>query len=109
LILSWRSKELTVTEEKKNQFRSIRSLFLTNGVSRMRDIQELYPTKIAKALKINHSRYIEKLYKPGKFTFDHIWLLSSLLDIDVQVIIDVIKKELNNPVKAISKKKSPGK
>jgi hypothetical protein len=82
-------------EEKKNIFKGVRSMFLAGDVSRMRDIEDLNPTNIAKALKINHSRYIEKLRHPEDFTIKHIWLLSKLLEIDMQLIVDVIKKELN--------------
>ena len=79
-------------------------MFLAGSVSKMRDIEDLYPTNIAKALKINHSRYIEKLRKPEGFTFKHIWSLSKLLDIDIQVIIDVIKIELNQNTKQVKRK-----
>jgi hypothetical protein len=92
-------------EEKQNSFKGLRSMFLAGSVSKMRDIEDLYPTNIAKSLGLNHNRYIEKLYKPEEFNFRHIWELSKLLDLDVQLIIDVIKKELTNKSKA-SKKKS---
>lgn len=91
-------------EEKKNQFKGVRSMFIAGNVNRMRDIEDLYPTNIAKSLALNHSRYIEKLYKPEGFTFKHIWELSKLLDIDVQLIIDVIKKELSTTSKPTRKK-----
>jgi hypothetical protein len=94
------------TEEKKNPYKGVRSMFLADNVVRMRDIEDLYPTKIAKELKINHSRYIKKLYKPEEFTFKHIWKLSKLLDIDIQLIIDVIKRELNQVSKQAKKKSS---
>ena len=91
-------------EEKKKEFKGVRSMFLAGNVSRMRDIEDLNPTKIAKSLKINHSRYIEKLYKPEDFTFRHILNLAKLLDIDVQLIIDVIKKEVSLTSKHTKKK-----
>lgn len=93
-----------MTEEKKNQYKAIQSVFLTGGVKKMRDIQELYPTKISKSLGINHSRYIEKLHKPEKFSIKHIWVLSKLLDLNIQIILDVIILELNNPPKSAKKK-----
>ena len=92
-------------EEKQNSFKGLRSMFLAGSVSKMRDIEDLYPTNIAKSLGLNHSRYIEKLYKPEEFNFRHIWELSKLLDLDVQLIIKKKKKELTNKSKA-SKKKS---
>ena len=79
-------------------------MFITGSVRRMRDIADLYPTRIARALGINHSRYIKKLNKPGEFTFGHIWDLAQLLDIDIQLIIEVIKRELSQPVKLAKKK-----
>lgn len=81
-------------------------MFLAGSVSKMRDIEDLYPTNIAKSLGLNHSRYIEKLYKPEEFNFRHIWELSKLLDLDVQLIIDVIKNELANKSKTGKKKLS---
>jgi hypothetical protein len=82
-------------EEKVNQFVAIRSMFVTGSVKKMRDIEKLYPTMVAKSLRINHSRYIQKLYKPEEFTIKQIAALSDLLEIDVQVILDVIIKQLN--------------
>ena len=93
------------SEENKNSFKAVRSMFLAGSVAKMKDIEDLYPTNIAKALKLNHSRYIEKLRKPETFTFDHIWQLSKLLDIDIQLIVEIIKKELQLKAK-VSKKKS---
>ncbi|TWI83266.1 hypothetical protein IQ13_1374 [Lacibacter cauensis] len=69
-------------------------MFLANTVSKMKDIEEIEPTNIAKALGINHSRYIAKLNNPEEFKFKHIQGLANLLNIDIQIIIDVIKKEL---------------
>ena len=93
------------SEEKKNSFKGLKSMFIGRNVTRMRDIEDMYPTNIAKALGINHSRYIEKLYNPEGFTFKHVLQLSKLLDVDIQLIIDVIKKEMLSSQK-ISKKKS---
>jgi len=90
--------------EKKNTFKGVRSMFLAGQVTRMRDIEDLDPTNIAKSLKINHSRYIEKLYNPEGFTFKHIWNLAKLLEIDVQLIIEVIKKEMTQVSKQYKKK-----
>ena len=91
-------------EEKKNPFKGVRSMFLAGNVAKMRDIEDLNPTSIAKSLGINHSRYIEKLHKPEGFTFKHIWQLSKLLDIDVQQIIDVIKREMASSSKTSKRK-----
>lgn len=69
-------------------------MFLSKTVTRMRDIKDVNPTQVAKALGINHSRYLHKLQKPGEFAFRHIWKLAELLEIDVQQIIDIIKAEM---------------
>lgn len=81
-------------EEKKDPFKPVRSMFISKTVTKMRDIKDVNPTQIAKALGINHSRYLLKLQKPGEFSFKHIWRLSELLEIDVQQIIDIIKTEM---------------
>lgn len=80
-------------------------MFLAGTVTKMKDIEDIEPTKIAKALKINHSRYIGKLYKPEDFTFKHIWNLAKVLEIDEQLILEVIKKEMNQKFKKAQTKK----
>lgn len=97
---------ITTSEENKNPYKGVTSMFLSGSVTKMKDIEDLYPTNIAKALKINHSRYIDKLRNPGKFSFEHIWQLSKLLEIDIQLIIDIIKKEMEASDKAGKKKGS---
>lgn len=83
-------------EENETQYKAVRLMFQSNNVKQMKDIQELYPTLIAKALGINHSRYIQKLYKPEEFSIKHIVDLANLLGIDPRLITDVIFKQLNS-------------
>lgn len=83
--------------EKNQQFVAIKSMFVSGSVRRMKDIEKLYPTGVSKAIGINHSRYIQKLYKPEEFKFKHIHDLAKLINIDIQLILDVIIKELNSP------------
>lgn len=80
--------------ENETQYAAVRLMFLSNTIKRMRDIEKLYPTMVSKALGINHSRYIQKLYKPEEFSIKHIVRLANLLDINPQLIIDVIFKQL---------------
>jgi hypothetical protein len=82
-------------EDKSNQFVAIRSMFLSGSVKRMKDIEKLYPTLVAKSLGINHSRYIQKLYKPEEFSIKQIIALSSILELDPQTIIDIVLKQVN--------------
>ncbi len=82
-------------EERNSQFIAIRSMFLSGSVKRMRDIEKLYPTAMAKSLRINHSRYIQKLYHPDEFTIKQLTIFSTLLDLDLQLVLDVIIKQLN--------------
>lgn len=81
-------------------------MFLSGSVKRMKDIEKLYPTLVAKTLRINHSRYIQKLYRPEEFTIKQIIDLSGILEINPQMILDVILKQINTPVKPGRKKAS---
>lgn len=83
-------------EENDAQYKAIRLMFQSGSIKRMRDIEKLYPTMIAKALGINHSRYIQKLYKPEEFSVKYIIELANLLDINPQLIIEVIFKQLSS-------------
>lgn len=91
-------------EVKNSQFMAIKSMFLSGSVKRMKDIEKLYPTLVAKTLRINHSRYIQKLYKPEGFTIRQIDDLAKLLGINIQVILDVIIKQLNSSTRVVKKK-----
>lgn len=96
--------KLRINEERNSQFIAIRSMFMSGSVKRMKDIEKLYPTAMAKSLRINHSRYIQKLYHPDEFTIKKLMIFCALLDLDLQVVLDVIVRQLN-PGGKTSKKK----
>lgn len=83
-------------EEKKTKYLALKSMFLSGQVLRMKDIEKIYPTMVAKDLGINHGRYINKLYKPQEFSIKHIVVLAHLLEIDPQIIIKIIFTQLNS-------------
>lgn len=73
--------------------RSIKSTFETGEVKRMYDISTLYPTKIIKALGLNHGRYVNKLAKPEKFSIEEIIRFSRLIGVDHNKVLEVILRE----------------
>jgi hypothetical protein len=91
-------------DEKNNQFVAIRSMFLSGSVRQLKDIEKLYPTLMAKSLRINHSRYIQKLYNPEEFTIHQINTMAKLLDLNIQTLLDVILNQLNFTLKTVKKK-----
>jgi hypothetical protein len=91
-------------EERNNQFIAIKSMFISGSVRKMKDIEKLSPTKVAKALHMNHSRYIHKLYNPEQFKIIHLKDLANLLDLDIQIIWDVILKQVNTSLKMTKKR-----
>jgi hypothetical protein len=91
-------------EEKNAQFNAISSLFSSGSISRMKDIEKVFPTHVAKALGINHSRYIRKLYNPEEFTVKNLIEISKLLNLDVRLVWDVVYKQINEPLKSTKKK-----
>ena len=91
------------SKEKIKKYLSLKALFESGSVKKMRDIEKLFPTMVAKDLQMNHSRYISKLYKPETFSFNQVFKLASLLNIDPHIISDIIMSELSNNQK--SKKK----
>ena len=90
-------------EEKKTKYLALKSMFLSGQVQRMKDIEKIYPTMVAKDLGINHGRYINKLYKPQEFSIRHIIVLANVLEIDPQIIIKIIFAQLNGQ-KTLKKK-----
>ena len=88
-----------MAKQSSNQLLAVGAMFLSGSVQKMKDIQELSPTAIAKGLGLNHSRYIEKLYKPEGFTIKHIIKLANLIDVDPHIILNVITKQLSPSIK----------
>jgi hypothetical protein len=82
-------------KETEVQLLSVKAMFESGSVNKMRDIEKLFPTKIAKELGMNHSRYVVKLKKPESFTLKQIMKLASLLNVPPERITEVIFKELS--------------
>lgn len=91
-------------QDNKDQFVAVRSMFISGNVKRMKDIETLYPTAIAKALKINHSRYIQKLYSPEDFSMKQLGALANLLEINIQLVLDVVVRQMAANLKVPKKK-----
>lgn len=70
-------------------------MFDSNYVRKMKDIENLYPTMVATDMKMNHSRYVKKLYSPEDFTIKQILKLSSLINVDPFVITTIIIAEVS--------------
>ena len=84
----------------QSQLILIKAMFDNGSVSKMRDIEKLFPTKMAKELGMNHSRYVVKLKKPELFSIKQIIQMASLLNISPDRITEIIFKEvLNTKVK----------
>ena len=85
--------ELQNKDEIEVELRSIKSTFETGEIKKMYEISKLYPTKIIRALGLNHGRYIAKLAKPEKFTISEIIRFSRLIGVDHHKVLEVILKE----------------
>lgn len=100
------------TKDIDQQYLSVKTLFESGKVKKMRDIEKLFPSKISKALGLNHSRYIEKLYKPDGFLIRQIVRLANLIDVNPKIISDIILDEVmlkNSNLVRVSKVKKDGK
>lgn len=94
------SDSSNIEKEIDLSLRSIKSIFETGEVKKMYDIAPLFPTKITRALGINHGRYVDKLSKPEKFTIDEIVRFSRLTGVNLQKVMDVILKEASANIAA---------
>jgi hypothetical protein len=81
-------------KEKEQQYLALQSMFESNHVKKMRDIEKLYPTMIAADMGMNHGRYIRKLYNPEDFTIKQVLKLASLININPSVLINIIVTEV---------------
>ena len=83
----------------KKTYLSIKSMFEAGNVRQMKDIEELFPTSLSKDLNMNHGRYIERLHKPEKFSYQQIFKLAALINVDPKIVSDVIVAELKRKTK----------
>lgn len=81
-------------KETESQLISLKAMFESGSVTKMRDIEKLFPTRIAKELGMNHSRYVVKLKKPELFNVKQIVKLAALLNIPPELIMRIIFKEI---------------
>jgi hypothetical protein len=84
--LTERELELKITQ--------IKLLFENGHVKKMRDLEKLSPTMIAKYAGINHGRYSSKLIEPGKFTASEIVRIAYILNIEASVIMGIISNQI---------------
>lgn len=82
-------------KDKEQQYLALKSMFDSNYVKKMRDIEKLYPTMVASDMGMNHGRYIKKLHNPGDFTFKQIFKLASLINVSPTIITNIIVAELS--------------
>ena len=91
------------THAGKSQLNAIRALFVTGTVKKMRDLEYQSPTLVARLMKLNHSRYINKLYKPQDFTISQVIALANILDLHPHMIAEVILKQSSHSFKVRKK------
>ena len=71
-------------------------MFETGKIKKMKQLEKLSPTKIAKALGLNYGRYITKLHNPELFVIAELKKLSKVLDIKFRIISEVVIGEVDN-------------
>lgn len=91
-------------EEKSLKYKSLSLMFSEGSIKKMRDIEKLYPSMIARDLKLNYSRYLERLYKPEMFSLKQVDLLAGLLEIDPLIICKIILKQQEKTNKSSKRK-----
>jgi len=86
---SWKSRRIIDTEA----FQSLKLFLESKSVRRLYDLKDIQAGKMASALGINYSRYVEKLANPEKFNTFEILRFAYLSDVDPGIIMDIIQNE----------------
>jgi hypothetical protein len=81
-------------QDKEKQYLSLKAMFETNNVKKLRDIDKIYPTMVAMDMGTNHGRYIQKLHNPESFTVKQIFKLAGLININPSIIMNIIVAEV---------------
>jgi 3-methyladenine DNA glycosylase Mpg len=77
-------------------FEAIKAMFETGKIKKMKQLEKLSPTKMAKALGLNYGRYIRKLYNPELFVIAELKKLSKIVDTKFRTISEVVISEVDN-------------
>lgn len=89
-------------ENIHKEFTFIKAAFESGKVRKMSDLEKEKPTLIAKLLGINQGRYGAKLFTPEDFSLSEIIRLSIVINVDVGVLVNIIKNGLaDNETKRI--------
>jgi hypothetical protein len=89
---------------REQQYIALKSMFDSNNVKRMKDLEKLYPTLVANDLRMNHGRYIKKLYNPEDFTIKQIFKLASIINVNPGTIANIIVTEVASKYKVRDKR-----
>ena len=76
-------------------FEAIKAMFDMGKIKKMKQLEKLSPTKIAKALGLNYGRYIKKLYNPELFVIAELKKLATILDANFRTISEVVIDEVD--------------
>lgn len=95
---------MEVKDNEDIKIAAIKAMFETGGISTMRQLETLSPTKLSKKLGINYGRYMNKLSKPTFFTYSEILKLSNILNIKFRTINEVVVSDVELIAKEINKK-----
>jgi hypothetical protein len=90
--------------DKDHKYLSLKSMFDSNNIKKMKDIEKLYPTMVATDLRMNHGRYITKLHNPEDFTIKQILDLALLIDVNPITITNIIIAEVSQKMNKRTKK-----
>lgn len=83
-----------MAETNDIELEAIKAMFETGKIKRMKQLEKLSPTKIAKALGLNYGRYIRKLYNPELFVVAELKMLAKILDAKFKTISEVVISEV---------------
>lgn len=90
-----KSESLEVKLEKiKSGLISIRDRFETGKIERLKNLEHLFTTAMAKELGVNHSRFISKFYNPITFSFKEVYRFAYYVGFDPQLMIAQMAKEI---------------
>jgi hypothetical protein len=99
-MAEWKFNKDETIKELDADFDNIQNLFLSGKVSKLYQLVERSPTKIAVLLGLNYGSYIDKLQNPERFSTLHINTIAFAIKIDPNIIHDIIQSEIHEKVEA---------
>lgn len=89
---------------KDNRYNYVRSVWKAGDLTTFNDIFQIIPRSIvAKDLGLNYERFVKKIFRPERFTFEDVSRIARLLEIEPKILANLVLIAIEENANSIKK------